>query len=154
MLKTEVIEFLKTREFVSVATADFNGNPNAAPKFLLKIEGDFIYLVDYIIGRTWENIKINPKASLSFMDPDKLLGYQINGMVEIIKKGKVYDQILNELSKKKLDFSAKRIIEGVYRGKRHESFEISLPERFVVFKVKLEEIVEIGPCGELKREKL
>ncbi len=154
MLKAKAVEFLKTREFVSVATADFAGNPNAAPKFLLKIEGDFIYLIDYIIGRTWENIKINPKASLSFMDPDSLKGYQISGAVEIIDKGKVYDQILKELSKKKLDSSIKRIIEGVYRGKRHESFEISLPERFVVFKIKLEEIVEIGPYGELKREKV
>lgn len=154
MLRAKAIEFLKTREFVSVATADFNGNPNAASKFLLKIEGDFIYLVDYIIGRTWENIKKNPKASLSFMDPDTLMGYQINGPVERIEKGRVYEKILNELTRKKLDFSAKRIIEGVYRGKRHESFEISLPERFVVFKVKLEEIVEIGPYGELKREKI
>lgn len=154
MLRAKAVEFLKTREFVSVATADFNGNPNAAPKLLLKIEGDFIYLIDYIIGRTWENIKINPKASLSFMDPDSLRGYQISGAVEIIDKGKAYDQILSELTKKKLDSSIKRIIEGVYRGKRHENFEISLPEKFVVFKVKLEEIVEIGPYGELKREKV
>lgn len=154
MLKAQAIEFLKTREYVSVATTDFQGNPNAAPKFLLKIEGDFIYLVDYIIGRTWDNIKINPKASLSFMDADTLKGYQINGAVEIIDKGKAYEQILNELTKKKLDSSIKRIIEGVYRGKRHENFEISLPERFVVFKIKLAEIIEIGPYGELKREKV
>lgn len=154
MLRAKAIEFLKTREYVSVATADFEGNPNAAPKFLLKIDGDFIYLVDYIIGRTWENIKINPKASLSFMDPDSLRGYQLSGTVEIINKGKAYEQILKELTKKKLDFSIKRIIEGVYRGKRHENFEISLPERFVVFKVKIKEVVEISPYGELKREKM
>lgn len=154
MLRTKAVEFLKTREYVSVATADFQGNPNAAPKFLLKIEGDFIYLVDYIIGRTWDNIKINPKASLSFMDPDTLKGYQINGAVEIIDKGKAYEQILDELAKKKLDSSIKRIIEGVYRGKGHENFEISLPDRFVVFKIKLAEIIEIGPYGELKREKV
>ncbi len=91
MFKAKAIEFLKTREFVSVATADFEGNPNAAPKFLLKVEGDFIYLIDYIIGRTWENISINPKVSLSFMDPETLFGYQINGTVDIINKGKVYE---------------------------------------------------------------
>lgn len=154
MLKTKAIEFLKKREFVSVATADFEGHPNAAPKFLLKIDGDFIYLIDYIIGRTWENLKINPRVSLSFVDPDTLMGYQINGSVEIIDKGKAYEDILNELTKRKIDLSTKRIIEGISRGKRHETFEIGLPEHFLVIKVKLEEVVEIGPYGQLKREKV
>ncbi len=154
MLSTKIAQFLKNREFISVATCDFKGRPNAAPKFLLKLEDNFIYLVDYTISRTWENLKVNPQASLSFIDPDTLVGYQINGSVKIIDKGPEYDKILIELREREIDLSTKRIVEGIYRGKGHESFEVTLPERFVVFKIKVEEVVEIGHRGDLKIEKL
>jgi len=154
MLKAKVTEFLKKREFVSVATADRNCRPSAAPKFILKIEGNFIYLVDYSISRTWENLKVNPTISLSFMDADTLTGYQVNGSVEIIDKGDYYEKIVDEISEKRINLSTKRIIDGIYRGKKHEGFELTMSERVIVFKVKIEEVVEICPHGELKREKV
>ncbi len=154
MLSVKIGELLKTREFISVATADFNGQPNAAPKFFLKLENNFIYLVDYTIGKTWENLKANPYISLSFMEPDTLIGYQINGSVEIIEKGPEYDKMMGEFREREVNLSAKRIIEGLYRGKGHETFELALPERVIIFKIKLEDIAEIGPRGDLKREKV
>jgi len=154
MLTKKISGFLKNREFISVATCDLNGRPNAAPKFLLKIEDNLIYLIDYNLSRTWENLKINPRASLSFTNIDNLTGYQINGSVQIIDKGQEYNKILHELREKEINLSVKRIIEGVYREKTHESFEVAMPDHFIVFKVKIEEVVEIGPAGDLKREKL
>ncbi len=148
----KVAKLLKSREFVSVATCDFKGHPNAAPKFLLKVEKNFIFLVDYVIGKTWQNILINPRVSISFVDTDSLIGYRINGPVEIIEGGPAYEDILRDLESRQIDLSTKRIIEGVEKGKVHERFEISLPQRFVVFKVKIEEILEIGPSGTLKSE--
>ena len=68
MLTEKISDFLKRRSFISVATCDFNGRPNAVPKFLLKIDDDYIYLVDYTFGRTYENLKINSKVSLAFME--------------------------------------------------------------------------------------
>ncbi len=154
MLPEKIAQLLETREFISVATCDFAGRPNAAPKFFLKFENNFIYLVDYTIGMTWDNLRINPKASLSLMDPHTLIGYQLNGPVEIIDKGREYDGLLSEFKKKGIGLSVKRIIEGVSSGKKHDAFEVSLPERFVIFKMKIEDFAEIGPRGELKREKV
>jgi predicted pyridoxine 5'-phosphate oxidase superfamily flavin-nucleotide-binding protein len=154
MVIKKVSELLRVREFISVATSDSKGMPNAAPKFVLKLENNFIYLVDYVIGRTWENVKVNPRISLSFMDTDTLVGYQINGPVEIIDSGPEYDKILKELLQKKIDLSTKRIIEGVETGKVHGSFEVAIPDKIVILKVRLEEIVEIGTSGELKRQRL
>lgn len=154
MLTKKISEFLKSREFISVATCDLNGRPNAAPKFLLKIEDNLIYLIDYSFSRTLDNLRINPKVSLSFMDTDNLTGYQINGSVRIIDKGQEYNNILHELRAREINLSVKRIIEGVYREKTHKSFEVAIPENVTVFKVSIEEVVEIGPRGDLKRERL
>lgn len=153
MLLKEIKELLKKREFISVATSDWEGRPNAAPKFFLKIEGGFVYLIDYTIGKTWQNLRINPRISLSFMDTENLLGYQINGDTELIDRGEDYDRILKELEEKEVALSSKRIIEGVATGKKHTSFELTIRAKFAVIKVKICEVTQIGPKGEIKREK-
>lgn len=152
MIAQKIIELLKQRQYLSIASCDFKGRPNVAPKFLLKIEDNFIYLIDYVVGRTFENLKINPRVSLSTMNTDALKGYQINGSVEIIEKGQFYDTILDELKNKEISLATERIIKGVQQGKKHESFELTFPERIAVFKIKIEEVIEIDSSGKLQRE--
>lgn len=154
MIKTRALELLKEREFVSIATCDFSGRPNAASKFILKIEDNHIYLVDYVIGRTYANLTINPHASLSFVDTTSLKGYQINGTVEVINKGQEYERLVKELRNKELDLSIQRIVEGLAKGRSHGAYEVATTEKSVFFKVKINEIVEMGMSGSLKREKL
>ena len=154
MIEARLHELLKSREFISVATCDLKGRPNAAPKFLLKIEAGYIYLIDYIIGKTWENLKINPRASLSFIDTDTLMGYQINASAEIIEKGPEYNKIVHELLQKQIYLSTTRIIEGVTKGKRHSGFEVGIRDKFVVLKLKVEETLELGTSGIIKRNKV
>jgi len=153
MLNKRLFEFLKKRTFLNVGTSTLDGKPNNVSKLLLKAENNHIYLVDYSIGRTYSNLKLNPRVSLSFFDLDKLVGYQINGPVEIIEKGVEYDKIKSELTEKEISLATERIIKGVSTGQSHESFEFAPPRHFVIFKIKIEEIAEVGYSGEVKREK-
>jgi predicted pyridoxine 5'-phosphate oxidase superfamily flavin-nucleotide-binding protein len=146
------LKIMKAKEFVTVATADKKGKPNSAPKLLLKIDGKIVYFIDYSIGKTAENLKVNPEVSLSFIDVNFLLGYRLNGKVEIIEKGKIYNECLEELREKETELSVERIVKGVHEGKPHEKFEVEIPERFLVYKVKIEEGCEISPHGDIKRE--
>lgn len=153
MLTKRAYEFLKKRTFLNVATAMLDGKPNNVSKLILKTEDNFVYLVDYSIGRTYENIKANPRVSLSFFDVDNLVGYQINGPVELIEEGPIYDTIKAELTEKEISLATERIIKGVSSGHGHEKFELATPRHFVIFKVKIEEIAEVAYSGEVKREK-
>ncbi|MCU0665563.1 MAG: pyridoxamine 5'-phosphate oxidase family protein [Candidatus Omnitrophica bacterium] len=154
MLPEKIRGLLKQKEFISVATSSLKGKPNAAPKFILKCEGNFIYLIDYTIGTTWENLKVNPLISLSFMDTETLLGYQLNGKAHILENGHEYEKIFHELSQKQVSLSASRIIEGISKGKKHSSFELAIPEKFVVLRIEVKELVEIKPSGGLQREQM
>ena len=151
MLK-KITELLQKKEFISVATSDLSGRPNAAPKFLLKVENNLIFLIDYTQGKTWENLKKNPRVSLSFMDTESLTGYQINGGVKIIDKGPAYNKIFKELLQKEIDLSCRRIIEGVVHEKGHKSFEVAIPDKVVIFKIEIEDIAEIDHHGEIRKE--
>lgn len=153
MIKKKLFEFLKTKEFISVATCDFQGRPNVAPKFLLKTHENALYLVDYVVGKSYRNLKINPRACLSVMNTDELTGYQVHGSVELIEGGKEHKSLYQEFLDKEISLSTKRVIEGVGRGETHRSFELSFAEKVVIFRITIEEVVEIHLSGELKRQK-
>ena len=154
MINKNIKALIESREFISVASCDLESTPNAAPKFLLKVEADYIYLVDYIIGKTFRNLQVNPRVSLSFFDNNTLVGYQINGKVEIIDHGPEYLSALDDLQRKEIDLSATRIIDGVIKGQAHKVYEVAAFKQFVILKIKVEDIVQMHPGGVLQREKV
>lgn len=154
MARIDLKKLLEGREFLSVATCGPGCIPNAAPKFLLKVNGHTVWLVDYTIGQTWRNILANPRVSLSFMDAKMLLGYQLNGSVKIIEKGRDYDRMCEEMIDREVRLTAQHIIEDVRGSAKHERFEVGITEKFVIFKITIHEIVEIGHRGEITRKKV
>ncbi|MFH0918518.1 MAG: pyridoxamine 5'-phosphate oxidase family protein [Candidatus Omnitrophota bacterium] len=154
MINSNIKALIESREFISVASCDLEARPNAAPKFLLKVEASHIYLVDYIIGKTFHNLKVNPRVSLSFFDNNALVGYQINGKVQIVDSGPEYLSALNDLARKEIDLATTRIIDGVIKGQAHKAYEVAASKQFVILKVKVEEIVQIQSSGSLKREEV
>ena len=152
ILEENVANFLRSQEFINIATCDLDNIPNVAPKFLLNIEANSIYLVDYVLGKTYRNLNINPKVSISTMNLDTLTGYQINGFAKILNKGKKFDKLIKEYHKKQVQFSVTRLINSVRSQDRSKGFEASLPDKVVIIEIRVEEIVEILTTGSLKRK--
>ena len=153
MLSKELIDLMSKREFISVATSDFKGRPNAAPKFVLKVESGRVYLVDYTIGTSLKNLKVNPRISMSLVDVRTLKGYQFNGSVKIVTRGKLYDKMRSEMMDKEVRLTTQRIIDEVRGHPTHETFEVLISEKFVIFEVTIDEVVEMDIYGGLKRNK-
>lgn len=151
MLSKDLIGFLNNEEFLNIATCSVDNMPNVAPKFLLKIENDSIYLVDYVINTTWRNIKINPRVSMSIVNVNTLKGYQINGLAEIIDKGLGHRELLEEFKQKQINLSTKRLIEALHKEKRGDTYEAGFSEKIAIFRIKVDEVVDIEIDGKLKR---
>jgi hypothetical protein len=154
MLAEMIQKLLENKKFVFLATADLTGRPNVAPKFLVKLERHDLYLVDYVLGTTWENINVNAKAAISFLDSETLRGYLLRGTARALLAGKEFDEIIREFQDKQLSLIAERVAEGVSRAKKHKDFGIALPEKGGVIKFHIDEFVEIGSSGKLKAEKI
>lgn len=148
----KIVELLEKREFVSIATATPDGQPNTAPKFFFRAKGAFIYLIDYVIGKTIENLRENPRVSVSFMDLDNLEAYRLNGTAHCIEKGRIFDRVLEAWNKKLIKLSTDRVIEAVRTGKRRGHYELEMTEKFMVLKIKVESIVKIGRRGDIWKE--
>ena len=145
-------EILGKREFVSIATVGHDGQPNSVPKFLYRGKGSFLYLLDYVVGKTVWNLRENPKASVSFMDLDTLEAYRLNGAAEIIEQGPVFDAVLKGWNEKLVQLSTDRVIEAVRTGKRRSHYEMEMTEHLAVIKVRIENIIKIGRRGDIWKE--
>ena len=143
---------LEKREFVSVATSTLDGRPNTAPKFFFRAKGAFIYLIDYVIGRTIENLRKNPRVSVSFMDVETLEAYRLNGIAQCIEEGRLFNKVLEEWNKRLVKMATDRVVEAVQTGKRRGHYELEMTEKFVVLKIKVESVVKIGRRGDIWKE--
>lgn len=149
----KLIWFLNKTEFLNIATCDYSGRPNVAPKFLIKVDGNNMYFSDYVFGKTFANLKLNPRVSISAINLDTLTGYQINGVARIITAGTEFRKIIKEMQMKQVKFSASKLIEGLHRGAGYKEFEVTLPDKVCIFKIKINEVVEIGKTGKVERKK-
>ena len=145
-------ELLGKREFVSIATVGNDQQPNSVPKFFFRAKGDFLYLLDYVFGKTVSNIRENPKVSVSFMDLGSLEAYRLNGTAHIIETEKVLHAVLKQWDKKLLKLSTDRVIEAVRTGKKSGHYEVEMTERFVVLKIHVDTVIKVGRRGDIWKE--
>ena len=111
-------------------------------------------MADYVIGQTFQNLKINPRISLSTIDVKTLEGLQINGVAKIITKGLQYKKLLKAMVEQEVHHTARRIIEDVRGGQKTTAYEVQFPERVVMLKVKCKKITKISITGNLKIERI
>jgi predicted pyridoxine 5'-phosphate oxidase superfamily flavin-nucleotide-binding protein len=149
LLKT-FLPFLSRGKFVNVATCNLERMPNVAPKLIAKVEKNFIFVIDYVIGTTFTNLKENPRISLSFIDDRTLTGYQLNGTATVFEKGQEFEELAEEFQQIKTNFTVERILYNVRTGEKASPIELSLPEKFAIIKIRVIEIVEISSSGSLK----
>ncbi|MFH0985199.1 MAG: pyridoxamine 5'-phosphate oxidase family protein [Candidatus Omnitrophota bacterium] len=145
-------EILEKREFVSIATVGRDGQPNSVPKFIYRGKGSWLYLIDYVVGKTVTNLRENPKASVSFMDLDTLEAYRLNGTAQILEQGPVFDAVLKGWDAKLVQLSTDRVIEAVRTGKRRNHYEMEMTNHLAVIKVKIESVIKIGRRGDIWEE--
>jgi uncharacterized pyridoxamine 5'-phosphate oxidase family protein len=149
MISPKIIAFLEKNEFVMLASCCEDMQPNVSPKFLLKVEGNSIYLGDYNIDKTWANVASNAKVSLASIDHETFVSIKVNGIVEEVEKGDVYETLIDEFNDKKIRLSSKRVIDGIHQGKLFKQFEMIFPDRVLIYKIKAHEITVINPTGRI-----
>ncbi|MFH1459460.1 MAG: helix-turn-helix domain-containing protein [Candidatus Omnitrophota bacterium] len=153
IIPLKIKKYLEEADWIAVATSDSQGRPNVANKFLIKCEQSEIFLVDYMQEKTWENIQQNHAVAFPIIDLENLIDYQISGRAELLDKGIMHDQLVEQLTARELQFSTKRIIEGIRREKAHRPFEFSNMKDAVIIKIKVTDIVSTGQCIRAKKLK-
>ena len=152
VLPPRIIWLLENAEFLCVGTKDVHGNPRVANKFLIKCEESCLYFGDFAKGVTWHSLKTYPRVSIAIMDSDNLIDYQINGEAVLMNPGIDFKELMKVFSEKEIRFSTKRLIESIRKEKGKSIHQLPLPKRIAIWRVDIEEVLELGPSAELKKQ--
>lgn len=102
----------------ALATSGKNGL-NVIPVSSLKVVDDEIWLINYFMDKTLENIKENNKVALVCWS--KMFGYQIKGDVEYFENGEKFDQAVIWIK----EILPDRIVKGLIVLHPKEIFDIA-----------------------------
>jgi len=147
-LSEAIIQFLQKQGCVIVSSIDHNGFPHSSCKGIVKIDKrGRIYLLDAYRGKTLQNLKTNPCASVTFFDEDKFIGYCFKGRARILSKEELDTEIIRAWEDRITGRLTQRLLKNI-RGetKAHPAHPEALlpkPEHMIVLDV--EEVVDLTP---------
>jgi len=142
-----VKRFLLAQHFTIVSTIGADGMPHSSCKGIVKINPDgTIYLLDLYMGRTYENLTINPNISLSAADEHKFRGYCLKGTAEILSSDKWKPGIIKAWEQKITGRITQRILKNI-RGEtghpKHPEAQLPRPKYLIAMTVK--EVIDLTP---------
>ena len=91
-LTGEMKELMKD-QLAYIATVSAKGLPNVGPKRTMRIYDDSTLIYNENTGgQTLCNLRFNKRASVAYVNWEKLDGYRFVGKAEIVTEGKVFDE--------------------------------------------------------------
>lgn len=108
-LTTEQIDIINSNEWVVFATSDKNNQPRASLLTPSVVESDKIILSNMQMGKTAENLRINPNVFISAYDKTLDKCVKITGLATIESSGTLFDKI-KALEATRCEFIPKEII--------------------------------------------
>lgn len=146
-LDTNVIDFFQNQGCVIVSTIDKNGSVHNACKGIVMINSNGeIYLLDLYRGKTHENLKNNPRISLTAIDEHKFTGYCLKGRGRILPEAKLQSQIIKAWEERITGRLTRRLLKNIRGEKGHGRHpEVLLPRPEYMIVMKVEEVVDLTP---------
>ena len=146
-LSGDIIIFFHNQGCVIVSTVDKNGFPHSACKGIIKISrSGRVYLLDLYHAKTHENLKYNPRISITAIDEHKFVGYCLKGKAEIIPEGELKSHIIKAWETRITSRLTRRLLKNIREEKGHPRHpEILLPKPEYMIVIEVEEIVDLTP---------
>lgn len=146
-LSGRIIQFFQSQGFVIVSTVDKNGTPHNSCKGIVRINHNgLFYLLDLYRGKTYKNLRQNPRISITAVDEHRFVGYCLKGKAKIISGKNLKPEIIKAWEQRIAGRITRRIIKNVKGEKghsRHPEAQLPKPEYLIVMDVK--EIIDLTP---------
>ncbi len=146
-LNEDIIYFLSRQGYVIVSTLDKNEHIHCAAKGIVGIETDKIFVIDLFKNKTYKNLKLNPKVSVTAVNEHEFKGYTFQGQGKIIHHKDIADSIVKKWEDRIIERISSRMIKGVQKGvKSVRHFEAHLPHvpKYLI-EIDIEHVIDLAP---------
>jgi len=142
-----VINFLLNQGFVIISSIDNNGFPHAACKGIVSMtkEGK-VYIFDLYRAQTLENLKKNPRASITAVDEHSFSGFCLKGRARALHDKELSDELVQAWDARITSRLTQRLLKNLHEEKGHPRHpEALLPNPEYLIEIEVEEIVDLTP---------
>jgi len=143
----EIIDFFETQGFAIVSTLDKNGFPHSSCKGVVRVSKQgIVYLMDVYQKDTFNNLKHDPRISITAIDEHKFKGYCLKGKAKVLMGKKITPLIQKAWDDKLTSRITRRLLRNIHEEKGHPRHpEIQLPRPEYLIAVGINEIVDLTP---------
>lgn len=143
----EIKIFLENQGFVIVSTIDSDGSLHNSCKGIINInQAGKIYLMDVYLKKTYQNLKANPRMSITAVDEHKFKGYCLKGKGNLLERAELSPQIIKAWENKLATRITQRLLKNIREGKGHPRHpEALLPKPEYVIVMQVDDIIDLTP---------
>jgi len=142
-----IVRFLEAQGCVVLSSIDEGGFPHSSCKDIVKIDKEgHIYLLDVYHGKTFENLKRNPLASVTAFNEHKFIGYCLKGRAKMLSEQEIAQELIKAWEDRITIRSTQRLLKNLHEEKGHPHHpEAALPRPKYLIKLDVEEIIDLAP---------
>jgi len=146
-LSSDIVQFFRMEGFAIVSTIDRYGRPHSSCKGIVKITTTGrVYLFDLYRANTFNNLKRNPRISLTLVDEHKFRGFCLKGKAKIVTGTKLNPALIRAWEDKITSRITSRLLKNIQGQKgHHKHAEALLPKPKYMIVVEVEEVVDLKP---------
>ncbi len=146
-LNQNIINLLTKQGFVIVSSINEDGAIHSSAKGVVGIEeSGRIFIIDLYRARTYNNLKVNPRVTVTFVDEHKFEGYALQGQAKIVEKKDIAGSIIAEWEDRVIQRISKRMIRNLHNGSSSSHHpEASFPHPEQLIEINVEEIIDLAP---------
>lgn len=146
-LSEEIVRFLENQGVVILSTIEKDGSVRNVCKGIVNIKKKGkIYLIDLYKGATYDNMRRNPKISLTAVDEHKFIGWCLKGKARLVEREKVRNEIIKAWEYRIVSRITRRILKNLREERGHPKHpEALLPKPQYMIAVTVNEIIDLTP---------
>lgn len=147
-ISDDIKHLLNKQHVTIVASIDNGGTIHTSAKGVLEVDTKGkIFLLDLYKGRTYTNIRRNPRVTLTSIDEQRFKGYSIRGKAKIVKEDTIPKNKLEIWHNRLATRIARRLIRHVREElPGHEGIpEARFPLPKYIIEISVEAIVDLAP---------
>ncbi|MFC1623971.1 pyridoxamine 5'-phosphate oxidase family protein [Candidatus Omnitrophota bacterium] len=146
-LNEGIIRFFHNQHYTIVTTIGKDGGPHTSCKGIVEIDKNGkVYLLDLYMEETYENLKRNPRISITAVDGHKFMGYSLKGIAKIVKREKLKSRTIKAWEDKITKRLSHRLLKNIRGEKGHPRHpEALLPKPEYLIAVEVKEIIDLTP---------
>jgi predicted pyridoxine 5'-phosphate oxidase superfamily flavin-nucleotide-binding protein len=152
-LSAEIVQFFQSQNFTVVTTIDKDGSPHNSCKGIIKIsKSGKVYLLDLYMQKTYENLKQNPRMSITAVDEHRFKGYCLKGKARLVSQETLSPRIIAAWEEKITSRITQRLIKNMLEKKGHPRHpEALFPQPAYMIVMEVKDVIDLTP-HHLKQE--